>query len=143
MAPPPTGTSEMPLLCADICTTQQTVSCVILLSTDRNDRSDLFLHAESSNSCFKNWSWVLDVLITDDYVRPCFAYWQGQFPCPLHSLGEATPQYWFEILDVLEERSHSSNVHPATTPSLLITLEDIMYLTGMFSFLHLVTNIVL
>ena len=43
------------------------------------------------------------------------------------------PQYWLEILDVLEERNHSSSVHPATTPSPLTTLMAFMYLAGKFT----------
>ena len=57
---------------------------------------------------------------------------QGQFPCPLHSLGEAMPQYWFGILDVPVPSSHSSSVDQATTPFLLTTLVAIVCLTGMF-----------
>ena len=83
--------------------------------------------------------WILNILVLNfsNTNNFCALFCtQGQFPCPLHSLGEAMPQYWFEISDVLEESSHSSSVHPVTTPSLLITLMDIMYLTGMFTQLN-------
>ena len=129
----------MPLLCANICTSKQIVSTTNFSLTEMIEITSFACRV--SNSYFKYWSWVLDVLITDDYVRHCFAYWQGQFPCPLHSLGEAMPQYWFRILEVLEERCHSNSVHSTTIPSLLITGVDII--TSMFSFLHLVTDIVL
>ena len=58
---------------------------------------------------------------------------QGQFPYPLHTLEEAMPQYWFRISDVLVESRHSRSVDPATTPFLLITLMDIVCITGMFT----------
>jgi len=58
---------------------------------------------------------------------------QGQLPYPLHTLGKAMPQYWFEILDVLVERRRSSSVDQETTPFLLIILMAIMSLTGMFT----------
>ena len=95
------------------------------------------------------------LLILNDFIIICFAYIatcifvvfnkkklskfcylvciQGQFPYPLHTLEEAMLQYLLGILDVLEESSHSSSVHPATTPFPLITLVAIMYLTGMFT----------
>ena len=63
----------------------------------------------------------------------CFPYIQGQFSCPLHILEEAMPQCWFGISDVLVESSHSGSVDLVTTPSPLITLMAIMYLTGMFT----------
>ena len=63
----------------------------------------------------------------------CFPYIQGQFPCQLHILEEAIPQCLFRILGVLVESSHSGSVDLVTTPSPLITLITIMYLTGMFT----------
>ena len=73
--------------------------------------------------------YLLNLSNTNDF----YPYIQGQFPCPLHILEEEMPQYWFEISDVLVESSHSGSVDLVTTPSLLITLMAIMYLTGMFT----------
>ena len=58
---------------------------------------------------------------------------QGQFPCPLHTLGEAMLQYWFKISDVLVQSSQSISVHQATTPFLLIILVALACITGMFT----------
>ena len=117
---PPTGTTVMPLLCADICTTQQTVSDVKLPTIN------LYAGKIPSSTC------ICTSVIT------WFAYIvQGQFPCPLDSLGEAMPQYWLGILDVLVESRHSSNVHPATTPSPLTTLMAFMYIISMFNQLNI------
>ena len=89
-----------------------------------------------------NWM-ILPYLLNSNALIPAyFYYWfnfcfilfcQGQFPYPLHTLGEAMPQCWLGISDVLVESSHSSSVHLATIPSLLITLVALMYITGMFT----------
>ena len=141
VAPPPTGTTEMPLLCVDIQATQQIVSCF------KQQKKCSFLckvatsYYQSTNcninANFTFWGSPLIKCI----IKHCFMILpylgciriQGQFPYPLHSLGEAMPQYWFGILDVLVESSHSRSAHPATTPFLII-LVALMYLTGKFTF---------
>ena len=96
--------------------------------------NSIILYAGKNSICH-----LISHVLVHNFKRSCYTLvcMQGQFPCPLHSLGEAMLQYWFRILDVLVERSHSSSVHPTTTPSPLTTLVAIMYITGMFTQLNI------